>query len=129
MVVTPERVRTKHRLHPIFIICILIADIGASIPFTVRAGAKDNLWPALIIILDICFWIATLALICRLFGIIRPFVDAWALAFSAGAWAAFSAYAAFFLTRADWEYRVGFGLIFLALALLCAAAYVRETYG
>jgi hypothetical protein len=128
MVVTAP-VRRKQRVHPIFIICILMADVGASIPFTVRAGAHDTAWPILVVILDICFWVATLALVARLVNLIRPHKDAAALAFSAGAWAAFAAYAAFFLTTVDWEYRTGFGLIFLAFALLCAAAYVQEVYG
>jgi hypothetical protein len=75
------------------------------------------------------FWLASLALILRLLGILKPYKDAWPLAASAGVWAAFACYAGFFLIRATWEWRLGFGLIFIALSIMCAFVYVREVHG
>jgi hypothetical protein len=119
----------KVRVHPVFILCVLIADIGASIPFSFRHGPGSSSVPWLEWVLDALFWAASLALIARLAGILKPYRDAWPIAVSAGVWAAYACYAGFFLIAATWEYRLGFGLIFLAFSLLCAFVYVREVYG
>jgi hypothetical protein len=129
LVVTESVLFHKVRVHPVFIVCVLIADAGASIPFSFRHGPGSSQIPALEWVLDGLFWAASLALIARLSGFLKPHRDAWPLAVSAGVWAAYACYAGFFLIAAQWEYRLGFGLIFIAWSFLCAFVYVREVYG
>jgi hypothetical protein len=126
---TPETQFRKVRTHPLMIVAFLISDLGAAIPFGLDSGPRSSRILPVEWVFSALMAVVCLCLLARLVGWLRPHRDAWPLALSAGLWTTVACYAGFFLPGAIIRARLGYGLIFIGLALLNAFAYAREIQG
>jgi hypothetical protein len=126
----PANKTERGKRTPAYLIaCLTLASLGGSVPFGLASGPYDQSVTAVEWGFSVLELVALLALLARLFGLLRPRRDSWALAISAGAWTAIACYAGFFLDGATYRYRVGMGLIFLSIAAAAACSYATETIG
>lgn len=116
---------SAHHLRQGTVIGLLVANVGAAIPFGLESGGFDNHVDPLEWVLSVVFALAAIALVGCMLGLISWPFDGWALILTAGAWSATAFYAGF-LTGFTVRARLGEGLIFLALAIVAVAAYLSE---
>jgi hypothetical protein len=115
---------------PVFlIVALVVADIGASIPYGIASGPYSNTITGQEWVLAGIEAASVIALALRLAGVLKPHRDAWPLALSAGAWTFLAFYSGFLIPDATVRYRIGLGLIFTGYAFAASICYAREIAG
>ena len=117
------------RVHPWFVLCLLLSLIGAAIPFGFASGPRSNVVTNFEWVLTGLFALDALGIVLRLIGVLRPKLDSFPIAIAAGLWATLAFYSGFLIPGAVLRERFAFGLIFMGIALINAFAFVRENYG
>lgn len=122
MNVTVTRTR---RVPAVYVLSLMLADIGGAIPFGLASGPTNTKLNALEWVLSIVLAVAAFVLLLRLFGVLHRWADE-ALAVSAGAWVSAALYASILSPDFTWQARLGFGLIFVGYGVASGYAYALE---